>query len=212
MPPDSDRETEGAGSNPLRICTFEWREEFLTEENESNQKRNQCPIINIKLQDIEVQALVDSGSQISCVSEEFLKKHMEKFKRCPILPLVNSSAVGATGGKPIKIKQQIFVQISVNNCRFEQILLIVPSLTRDCILGIDLLREQKGIMNFREDKLQIKPEDIEYQIPLTIEYNNCLNLNEMNLTYDVELKPEAIRLKIEENELIEENRREAYID
>lgn len=54
-------------------------------------------MIRVKLQDIEVQALVDSGSKISCISEELLKRHMEKLKKCPILPLVNLSAAGAEG-------------------------------------------------------------------------------------------------------------------
>ena len=61
----------------------------------------------VKIQGIETDALIDTHSEIMRVSENFFKNNKNEFKNWKILPIVGTSVVGATGGKPIKLKHHL---------------------------------------------------------------------------------------------------------
>jgi hypothetical protein len=42
---------------------------ILEEENDKETEENKCPEIDVKLEGIGVRALVDSGSELTCISE-----------------------------------------------------------------------------------------------------------------------------------------------
>lgn len=167
----------------------------------------------MRLQDIPVEALIDSGSQISCISEEFMKRNTTKFKECEILPLVNMSAVGATGGRPVKIKEQIYVNVNIKDHQFKQVFLIIPGLTQECILGIDLLKEQGSIIDLRSDVLKLSSGNEIRHFPLIVkevedQTNN--DLNSLENPKDTKLTWEMINKKIDDNLLIEPEIKETY--
>ena len=71
--------------------------------------------INARIQGVKTEALIDTGSEITCISENFYENNKNKFNNCKILPIVGTSVVGATGVKPIKLKHQIYADLNIND-------------------------------------------------------------------------------------------------
>ena len=69
---------------------------------------DKCPNINVKIQGVENEALIDTGSEITCIFENFFENNKNKFKNCEIFQIVGMSVVSATGVKPVKLKHQLY--------------------------------------------------------------------------------------------------------
>lgn len=82
---------------------------------------------------------VDTGSEVSAVSEQFYNASQEVFKRCPTLPLTGVTVKGATSGRAVKVARQFFAEINLKTIQEPATLLVVPKLSPDCIIGIDFL-------------------------------------------------------------------------
>ena len=65
---------------------------------------DKCPNIFVKIQGVKTEAAIDTGSKITCISENFFVNNKNKFKNCKILPIFGTSVMGAMGVKPIKLK------------------------------------------------------------------------------------------------------------
>lgn len=59
-----------------------------------------CPYITIDINGISTTALLDSGSEVTAISEEFFENN-EKLKICPRLPLNGKIVKGALGEKQL---------------------------------------------------------------------------------------------------------------
>ena len=66
--------------------------------------------------------------------------------------------VGATEGRPVKLKKQIFVTLKIADLECKAIFLITPKLSKSCVLGMDVLKPLGGIINFKGDTLTIQQE------------------------------------------------------
>ena len=79
------------------------RKDLLESENvEIANKVDECPNIYVKIKGVKTEALIDIGSQITCIPENFFENNKNRFKKCKILPIVSASVVGTTGVKSIK--------------------------------------------------------------------------------------------------------------
>ena len=79
-------------------------------ENRSNTKR-ECPVISLNCEGIEIRALVDSGSQITAISETKYDELKGRGISIPVLPLNNVNIVTATQSRSTKINKQIMLEI-----------------------------------------------------------------------------------------------------
>lgn len=68
-----------------------------------DKKSYKCPKIKVQVQGVNVEALIDTGSEITCISEDFYNENHSSFEECPCLPVVGTTVTGATGGRPVKI-------------------------------------------------------------------------------------------------------------
>ena len=67
---------------PLDLDT---RKDLLEFENpEIVNHVHKCPNIFVKIQGIKTDALIDMGSEITCISENFFENNKNKFKNCKI--------------------------------------------------------------------------------------------------------------------------------
>ena len=121
------------------------RDELLEEtEEEGIRRRSKCYVANILIGGILTTALIDTGAEVTCISEEFVNKNRERLKECPALPINGVTLVGPLGGKAIKLNKQIYVDLQLPNHIIQVVFLVVPKLSRPCIIGIDLLDEFKS--------------------------------------------------------------------
>ena len=118
-----------------------------------------CPEIIVKIGEIEVNSLLDTGSEISCISEEYYLKIKDKLKECSILPVTGKIIKGAVGATSSMIKNQIFLTLNIGNIEKKQIFLIIPKLIRDCIIGIDVLYEFHMIIDIYKETITFSDEN-----------------------------------------------------
>ena len=117
------------------------------------------PRMRVSVQSREISALIDSGSDITCVSEQFY----ESMKSCvdmPVLPVSNLVIFVAAGRKTITIRKM--VQITIKFWKFEitHAYLVVPGLTTDVIIGVDFLKKYGGVINFKNETFKLWGEKI----------------------------------------------------
>ena len=61
-------------------------------------------------------ALIDTGSRITCISENIYNKYFNHFKTCASFPLVGVQASGFTGEKSVRLKKQFRAQVTLGTC------------------------------------------------------------------------------------------------
>lgn len=106
-----------------------------------------CPHLKVLVGERQMSVLLDSGSQVSAVSESFYKELLLKgeIRELPVTNLVISTAIGK---KSTTIKRQIFIRIQIENMTTESSFFVVPYLTSEIILGHDWLSRNKVIMDY----------------------------------------------------------------
>ena len=102
------------------------RKKLLEEiEGIETQKRSKCYVANILIGGILAAALIDTGAEVTCLSEEFVNENREILQECPTLPF----------------------NIQLPNHIIEVTFLVVPKLSRPCIIDIGLLDEFRSHIN-----------------------------------------------------------------
>lgn len=66
-----------------------------------------CPRLKIKIMGKSVNALIDSGSELTCISECFYKNNVKLFENCPKLSVTGKTVRGAMDKKCKSIKMQL---------------------------------------------------------------------------------------------------------
>lgn len=112
-----------------------------------------CPEVAIKLNEVSVIALIDTGSEISALSEEWFNQHKEELKPYEMLRMHNTVVKGAIGSKSKNITRQILIKTEIGGRIDDCVFVIVPGLIRDCIVGIELLEEGGGVLDLADKKL-----------------------------------------------------------
>ena len=100
-----------------------------------------CPSIPITVGGIKTQALIDTGSHVTYLSQDFYQNNIQIFKGFPKLPVSNLQVHGFTGEKSVRIKIQIRAPIKIDGRRIDINFLVIPRFIRPCILGIDTQKE-----------------------------------------------------------------------
>ena len=96
---------------------------------------DKCPNINVKIQGVETKALIDTGIEMICISENFFENNENKFKNCEIFPIVGLSVAGATSVKPVKLKHQLYADLNLNDETYSCVFIIIPKLNKNWISG-----------------------------------------------------------------------------
>lgn len=153
--------------------------EKLDEEEEVTQvPYNKCPEIKIKLNNVEVKALIDSGSQLNGISESWFNENKEKLGQLEILNLSNTHIIGALGMKSKLIRKQLLLEVQINDYKFDLVFFVIPSLNKDCILGINMLKEGECNIDFLKHTMTIQ--NPQYKLKGT-GGENIIQLNHMEL-------------------------------
>lgn len=126
------------------------------EEETTNFPYNKCPEIKIKLNNVEVTALIDSGSQLNGIAETWFNHNKDKLGRIELLNLSNTNIKGAFGHKSKLIRKQVLLEAEVDNYKFDLVFFIIPGLNKDCILGINMLKEGECTIDFQQNVMHIK--------------------------------------------------------
>lgn len=123
-------------------------EDLLFEEGEvTEQEMVWHPVVTVKVGDLSVKCLLDSGSEINGVSQKFYEYVQEK-EGVVVLPVSGMRIVGATGKVSKVIKQEILINIELAGQMLECKFYVIPDLSIEMILGTEFLRKYQVNMNF----------------------------------------------------------------
>lgn len=165
-------------SRLIRLIGGSTREFLLSERGfetaNTRLKSVACPEITIVLGRIKVNALIDTGSKITCISKELFDKYSDAWKHFPTLPLVGVQAMGFTGEKSISVKKQFRAPLSLGCFLTEYNFLVVPKLVRECILGIDFQDHYKALINVSDKTITLYDPESNQSDELSF------NMNEMH--------------------------------
>lgn len=157
---------EREGENEREVATmFNTNGEDLLEEKQITLRTvNEMPVIKGEVEEKLIEILVDSGSQVTCVSKEFLET-LREGKQLLTLPVNATTVVGALNRRSQKVSEQVFLHFKVNEVEFEVVCLVIPTLVRKVILGCDWLFKHAVVINFAEQCLKVEVEGVPQYFP-----------------------------------------------
>lgn len=152
--------------------------------------KTRCLAVKTTVFEIEASALIDTGSQVTCVSEEFWKG-LSTIYKIDELPVVNMYVVTAIGKKATRISRQILIDIKIGNIVCQSTFLVIPHLTEQIIFGHDWLLKNKGILDYNALRVSIKGMVVPNNLVsfhcessgriVTVETNNAIYIYILNL-------------------------------
>lgn len=134
------------------------------------------PLVRAQVGNRKVDILVDSGSEITAISEKLYRDILGDMD-IPTLPVTNLAIKVAIGGKQQRIKLQVLLPVVIPGAciSFDVKCLVVPGLNRDVLFGTDWLLEYKVNMDFSKSVLRFFVKNKAY----TVEYSSgCGSLND----------------------------------
>ena len=146
------------------------RQDLLSDEQTQLERQiSKCPEIVIKFNDdITVNALIDTGSAINGLAEEWFERNKQRLRPYEELRMNNMLIVSAVGRKSKLIRKQIMCEISIDNVKLDCVFLVIPNLIRDCILGISFLKEEGCIIDMNQGTVEFRGRTGEQELQLPI--------------------------------------------
>uniref|UniRef100_A0A1B6GZR8 RNA-directed DNA polymerase n=1 Tax=Cuerna arida TaxID=1464854 RepID=A0A1B6GZR8_9HEMI len=128
-----------------------------------------CPEINILINNVPTSALIDTGANISCISEQWVIENKNRLGRYEELPLTGIHIKTAVGVKSKRVSKILMLTVNVNGVETNLQLLMVPSLVHNVIFGMDTIRLWKMEINFNRKILNLNINNTE----LLLEFDGC---------------------------------------
>lgn len=130
----------GTDANLRHMQATRFNEDFeYCESDADSDTKSFCksPLIRGSVLDMPTDILIDSGSEISAVSESFFHSKND-VKDIPILPVTNVAIKVAVGGKQYRVRRQVLLPIGISDANIEIHVkcFVIPGLNRDVLLGI----------------------------------------------------------------------------
>ena len=144
------------------------REELLYDLNGGNldniENEIMSPVIKLNVWGKEVDVLLDSGSENSCINLRFLEDVMREGIHVDIIPVKSTFIVTAVGSRSQKISKQVAVPINISELVKFQPCLAVPNLVYPVILGAEWLSLYQVKLDFHFGRICLFWQDKEVQV------------------------------------------------
>ncbi|GET58735.1 retroviral-like aspartic protease 1 [Rhizophagus irregularis DAOM 181602=DAOM 197198] len=127
-----------------------------------------------------VSIIIDSGASVSLISDK-LRKELN-------IPIIEKSDIRfiMANGTRVASKGKIEITIEINeNTEMKIIMDVIESVEKELILGNNVLREKKGIIDYNEKTLILREDGKDIEIPIEYE-NNDEDINDNNDSNDSE--------------------------
>ena len=143
------------------------------------------PYIQITIGTHQFRTLLDTGSQLSLVSEDFIKLLDPQLVKPA--KSANVTLISATGHK-LATSKTVKIRITLGKNRMYHQFTVVPGFKHDMILGIDFLNERKAILDF-ENQVLIMGKSIHPLKPKPGQEKKEINL--VRVAEDVDIFPRS---------------------
>ena len=140
------------------IITDMSKELMEEEDMEAVRQEQGLTEIKISIEGKEVKTLVDTGSEVSVISEHILDEIRENNKHIPSLPVAGVSIVGVTGVRSKRVTKQVQLNMIINGGTYENSFLVVRGLNLEVILGNDFLIRHSAVIDFKKRIVELSHE------------------------------------------------------
>jgi len=162
-----------------------------------------CPRIRVKINGVETWGLIDTGSNVTVINNEWLEKIQKNMKELVKIPIRGTFVSGANG-RIGRIKWGIFAKIGIQEININFPCFTLPKLSWDCIIGIDLIEALKGKIDIENKKIILMYGNTEVVCnfddePITPELIKCcamINQLSYEKRYISEIESKIIGLKV----------------
>lgn len=117
------------------------------------------PRIRVKIGEIEIPILVDSGSEVTVISEVFYNQ-LKVNSRVVELPVNNVTVNVAVGNKSTVIKRQVQLLLEIDGETLEFPFLVVPGLSTEVLVGIDWMSRYKCVIDVANQRIRLGEKDL----------------------------------------------------
>lgn len=152
--------------------------EFIDIGNENGQtieiKISNLPIIEIKFQNITLNALIDTGAELSLINENIVNEYLSNFKN-NIIRISKVSLIDAGGRKFANCNKVLNATFTVQNEKIQAEFVIMGNMNFDVIIGEDILTKIRAKIDMGERNVNIKGKTV----PIIKRNNNEIkNMND----------------------------------
>ena len=139
-------------------------EQGIIEKTDSQRqnKINKIPLSShllLKFKDIETWPFIDTGSQITAISEIFYEK-LKKNGKLLQMPVSNMIISTAIGKKSTCVKKQVLIEFESNGYKISHVSFVIPYLSSDIILGNDWNLKNNIIINHNSQTIKINNHEL----------------------------------------------------
>ena len=97
-----------------------------------------------------IMVLIDSGSEITCISKEFYTE-IQRENQIQVLPVSNLMVYVAVGKKNVRVTEKVYLTMLIGKLEISHSFIIVPGLSTEVIV-----KKHGGIINFKDEVLELE--------------------------------------------------------
>lgn len=147
----------------LTVSNIYCDKEFLLTEDIKDQTNDyikiKCPEIPVTIGNTTLNALIDSGANVNCLSEEWFQNNKSNLGKYEELPATSLHIQTALGGKSRRIQRIVLITAQIFNHPIHLQCLIVPNLIKQLILGVEFMRQHKVTICFENNTMNLQIND-----------------------------------------------------
>ncbi|KAF5278257.1 hypothetical protein FQR65_LT15716 [Abscondita terminalis] len=173
---EDENDTDGTQNfiNPKEFLEIERNKEESAEIN--------LPFININIQGTIIKALLDTGAEISLISESIINNN--KKLKDQIIRIKKAEIISANNKKMSTVNKMLTTKLALGNKEVEWEALVVNNLKLEAIIGMNLINKYKIKIDAENKTLRYGDEVIKWV--QWKEENEGINLNNARLIKDIE--------------------------
>jgi predicted aspartyl protease/adenylate kinase family enzyme len=115
--------------------------------------------LQIKIAGEEIQALVDTGCELSILNENLNNKLKYAGLQCLELPTQHVNLVSAFNDKSKRVKKQALLEVNIGGTKLDQVVLLSAQLLTETILGLDFLNNYETEISFPQRRITLRVHD-----------------------------------------------------
>lgn len=114
--------------------------------------QNVLPFIELKVENISITALIDTGAELSLIKEKIIDNNRQIFQD-KIIKVNKIRLKNANGKKLADVNKIVNIGINLGEENISAEFVVMPSLQFDAIIGADMVRQLKAKIDFEENVL-----------------------------------------------------------
>jgi hypothetical protein len=123
-------------------------------------RRHECPKLQIKIAGEEIEALIDTGCEMSIPNENLYNKLRHAGLQCLELPTQHVNLVSAFNDRSKRVKKQALLEVNIRGTNLDQVVLLSAQLLTEAILGLDFLINCEAEISFPERRITLRVNEV----------------------------------------------------